>query len=349
MLSHWDFLARVGGVLLMLGTSPSTAAENQFTLNGRVRPPTEGVTVGLHAIHTTAPFRAQKPADWKGRFKFSKLRPGTYTVIAAHPRWGEIRQTVEVGSSFADPRGRVEVTLSRPRNESPYDLSSSTSVVIPAQELTIADKARAHYRKADHQLREGKIKKALEHLHNAVEISPQFGDAWNQLGIIAHRHREFPRAESYFRQATVLNPNAFEPTVNLGAALLALGKTEEALLYTERAHRMRPGDSLANAQLGSIFFRIGNDEEALLYLKRSKEIDPAHYGYPQLELARIYIKRGEHQKAIEELEDFESRHPESPLVEPNRRALRQLKAALSVSATAPAEGGVQATAMRPEH
>jgi tetratricopeptide (TPR) repeat protein len=331
MLAHRDFLSRAGGVLLLLGTPLSPAAENKFTLNGRVRPPTEGITVGLHAIHTTAPFRVQKSADWKGRFKFSKLRPGTYTVIAAHPRWGEVRQTVEVGSSFADPRGRVEVTLSRRTNESADDSPSSTGVVIPVQELTIADKARAHFRKADQKLREGKIEKAIEHLHSAVEISPQFGDAWNQLGIIAHRHSKFEQAEAYFRRATGISPNAFGATVNLGAALLALGRTEEALVYTQRAHGMRPDDSLANAQLGSIFFRIGNNEDALRYLKRSKEIDPAHYGYPQLELARIYIERGKHQKAIEELEDFEARHPESPLVEANRKALKQLKAAMSVS------------------
>ena len=332
MLAHRNFVSRVGGVLLLVCTTLAPAAENKFTLTGRVRPPAEGVTVGLHAIHTTAPFRVQKPADWKGRFKFSKLRPGTYTVIASHAKWGEVRQTIEIGSKFADEKGRVEVTLLRGTGASSDDAPRSKDVLVAAQELTIATQARAHFRKADRRLREGKVEKAIEHLHHAVEISPQYADAWNQLGIIAHRHSEYEQAEAHFRHAVELDAGGFEPIVNLGAALLAMDQTDEALAHTERAYAMRPDDPLANAQLGSIFFKVGDYEKALPYLNRAKEIDPGHYGYPQLYLARIYVERGEHQKAIQELEDFETHHPESPLVEANRKALHKLRAHLNASA-----------------
>ncbi|NWG14009.1 MAG: carboxypeptidase regulatory-like domain-containing protein, partial [Acidobacteria bacterium] len=60
---------------------------------------------------TTSPYSAQSAVDRSGNFKFKELLPGMYVLIAAVPRAGEMRKSVDVGPGTADGRRRIAVTL----------------------------------------------------------------------------------------------------------------------------------------------------------------------------------------------------------------------------------------------
>ena len=109
------------------------------------------------------------------------------------------------------------------------------------------------------------------------------------------------------------DPELYEPLVNLGGVLLNLNQPEEALQHNRHAVLTRPNDALANAQLGMAYWQLGNGEMAEKYLRAAMKLDPAHFSHPQLTLAQIYLKRGERQAAVEQLEDFLKRHPDSSL------------------------------------
>ena len=98
---------------------------------------------------------------------------------------------------------------------------------------------------------------AVAHFERAVELAPQFSEAWNHLGTIAYQSRDYPRAESCFRKALDADPEAFQPLVNLGGVSINLGKFEEALQYNLYAALTRPNDALANSQLGMSYFYLG--------------------------------------------------------------------------------------------
>ena len=192
-------------------------------------------------------------------------------------------------------------------------------------------KRRAELRKANKKLENRDTEAALAHLEKAVEISPQFLSAWNHLGTIAFQSGQYAKAEEYFRRALEIQADAFPPVVNLGAALLALGRYDEALRFNQYAVTLRTGDALANSQLGRNYSLLGNDLEAIQYLNIAKGLDPSHFSLPQVTLAQIYQRRGEHQKAIRELEDFIERHPDSQRAEQTRQTLARLKEAGSNS------------------
>jgi len=100
--------------------------------------------------------------------------------------------------------------------------------------------------------------------------------------------------------------------VNLGGVLLNLGKPDQALQLNLYAVLRRPTDALANSQLGMSYFLTRKPDLAEKYLTTTKQLDPAHFSHPQLLLSEIHLQRNEHTAAIEELEDFLRRHPDSP-------------------------------------
>lgn len=168
------------------------------------------------------------------------------------------------------------------------------------------------YEEAQRCLSRRESDRASGHLSRAVEIAPRFVAAWNQLGTIAYQTRRYSEAEVNFRRALDIDPEAFEPLVNLGGVLLNLGRPREAIGYNQRAVARRPNNALANSQLGLSHFDLNDLDLAEQYLKIAVRLDPAHFSHPQLVLAEIYLRRGNRPSALAALRDFLDQHPDSP-------------------------------------
>jgi len=312
-------------VFFLLLAAPHAAAGSRtaFELSGKIvqsdgRPFRRGLpTVFLQNALT--PFGVQTQADADGKFKFKGLPAGTYSIIVAVPRAGEMVRTIEIGPSFADAKGRVTTTIAFER--SPDTLATTVS----AASLSIPARARSEYLKAQERLGKNDTAGAIAHLEKAVEIAPQFSAALNNLGTIAYQIRSYAEAETYFRRALEQEPDAYSPLVNLGGTLLSGGKPLEALEFNQRAVKARPQDALAHAQLGQNYFYLNRFDPAEVELKKAKALDPAHFSYPQLILAQLYIIRQNPDSAVGELEEFLKLHPDSERAGKIRETIRNLR------------------------
>ncbi len=176
--------------------------------------------------------------------------------------------------------------------------------MVSVRELSIPEKARSLYLKAEKKLSKGEIEKGIALLESAVNLAPHFVGAINRIGTVFHMQKDFAKSEQYFREALEVDPNAYAPLVNLGGSLLAVGKLEEALAINQHAVTVRPRDALANAQLGVSYLSLKNDAKAEEYLIRTKELDPLHFTYPQLALAGIYTRQNKLALVVQELREF---------------------------------------------
>ena len=324
------------GLLLLALLVVARGETARFELRGRLVPGTQA-SVWLHGA--TSPFEDNTLADGDGRFRFRNLSPGTYTLGVFVPGRGEVRQTVEVGPSLADSRGRIElaVELSESRMESQDSLRRGA--MVSTRELAIPEQARQEYGEAIKRLAKREVDKAVAHLKRAVEIAPQFAVAWNHLGTIAYQTSDYPGAEACFRQALQANSSLFEPLVNLGGVLINLRKLDEALQYNRHAVLTRPNDALANSQLGMTFFELGRLDLGEKYLAAAKQIDPRHFSHPQLLLAEIDLRRGRPTEAAGELDEFLKYHPDWPGAPKLRDDITRLRArAQTPQAAVPAPG-----------
>ena len=264
-------------------------------------------------------------ADFQGNFAFHKLKPGSYFLILNFPRDGQIAQSIDITKSFADAKGRLKKRIEYTEESLRELMSGTPATMVSARELAIPYKAKALYRKAQDRLREEDVSVAMEHLEQAIEIAPKFLEAINFLGTIYFQQGEYSKSEEYFRRALTIDSDSFEPLVNLGGALLAQHRMLEAMAVNLHAKDLRPLDPLANAQLGLSYFSTNDFDHAIECLQRTIKIDPAHFSYPQLTLAEIYLRRSDRAGALEELNSFLSLHPDSPRAEEAKRIVARIQ------------------------
>ncbi len=311
----------VVAVALALAALSNASDVRTFELRLQIEPKAPAA-VYVHA--STAPFSTAGLADASGRARFKGLIAGPYTVSAVVRGYGEVRQTVEVGPSVADSKGRVQVTL-RVKESGTLPESAKQRAKVSARQLAVPERAHKEYLEAQKELERRDVDGAIEHLKKAVELAPQFATAWNNLGTIAYQTRKYEKAEEYFRESLVQDPEAYEPLVNLGGVLLTLGKPDEAFPFNLHSTLRRPEDALANSQLGMNYFFLGKPDLGIKYLNAAKKLDPAHFSHPQLTLAEIYLRKKDRQAAAGELEEFLKFHPDWPAAASMREAIEKLR------------------------
>ncbi len=307
------------GFLLLLFAAPE-ARGRTFELHLQIEPK---APAAIYIQGSVTPFSTAGLAGPDGRARFKNLLPGLYTVSAMVRGHGEAQQTVEIGPSAADSRGRVRATL-RVVETASMPESTRQRAKVSARQLSVPDRARKEYFDAQKKLERRDIDAAVVHLKKAVELAPQFAVAWNNLGTIAYQTKRYTEAEECFRKALEQEPEAFDPLVNLGGTLLALERYNDALPFNLRAVGRRPEDALANSQLGMNYFFLGRFDSGIKHLNIAKKIDPAHFSLPQLTLAEIYFQRNEKHAAAGELEEFLRFHPDWPAADSVRDAIGKL-------------------------
>jgi tetratricopeptide (TPR) repeat protein len=316
------------GVFLWLGLWGHAGDHEHYELRGKIiQQDQKGGrrALPLVFIHgSVTPYTARTVADPGGKFKFKELRPGTYTLVVAVPRQGEKQQTIDVGPTLADSRGRIDVTIQIERR-----LPSEESRAVAATQLSVPDRARREYEKAQERLGQHDVPGAIQYLKNALDLAPQFSAAWNNLGTIAYQSSEYENAEKHFREALRHDPDSYAPLVNLGGALLSLKRPEEALPINLQAVKERPDDALAHSQLGQSYLRVDQIEPAERHLKQAKALDVRHFSFPQLVLAEIYARKEDYAAFVSELEEFLRYHPDSKLAPGVRQSLEKARARIN--------------------
>lgn len=242
--------------------------------------------------------------DPDGKFLFKKIPEGLYKITISSQDGRQEQRTIEVRPAFADSRGRIAVKIEVPGAKIPTD---PFKVGIAA--LAVSPKAAEELQRA-YEAR-GDIEKARQHLQKAIEISPNFAEALNNLGTIYYHRRDFGKAAELFQRGVAANPNFYAAQVNLGGALISLGDYDRALAANLKAAAMRPDDSLAQAQLGQTFFHLKRYDEALAHLETAKRFDPMSFTLPGLFIGQIYQARGERSAAIAAYNEFLHAHPGS--------------------------------------
>ncbi len=314
-------LCRLFSLLALLA---APAWPETLELRGQVEPALERGVATISAVQS--PFYAEAGVR-NSRFLFRGLRPGGYTLTVMDPQWGMTRKTVQVTPSFADSDGRVSVRVTLEQTDTTRSRRVQQQGSVSVAALKVSGKARAALRQARARLGKGDEQGGVALLLKAVELSPSFTEARNELGTIAYKAGRYAEAEERFRTALEHEPLAYAPMVNLGGTLLSQGRIEEALSFNLMARSMQPEDALANSQLGMNFFYKEQFDRAREFLLRAKEADPSHFSYPQLFLADIYGKQGKLREARQELEEVLRLHPDARVAVLAQDALRQIEAA----------------------
>ena len=78
--------------------------------------------------------------------------------------------------------------------------------------------------------------------------------------------------------------------------------------------------------MGMNYFALGRMDLARKYLDEARRIDPGHFSRPQLLLAEICLRSGDHPGAVRELEEYLHYHPDVPNRAKIEASIQKLKA-----------------------
>jgi Tfp pilus assembly protein PilF len=105
---------------------------------------------------------------------------------------------------------------------------------------------------------QGRLDEATAECHRAIEVDPEFGNPYNDIGVYLMQQDKLDEAIPWLeraKQAKRYEPRQF-PYMNLGRIFLKQGKWREALRELEGAVRMAPSDTGAAKALHTLRGRL---------------------------------------------------------------------------------------------
>jgi len=119
----------------------------------------------------------------------------------------------------------------------------------------------------------GRNDEAVEALHHAVGIRPDFALAYHNLGSVYIRQQKYKPAIAALERAAALQPDFAETLVQWGYALSALKNYDEAVKRIEQAVQLNPNDSEAQFFLGQLYLANRDKQSALAQYRKIALLD----------------------------------------------------------------------------
>jgi len=181
---------------------------------------------------------------------------------------------------------------------------------------TPRERARIHTELASAYFERGNMGVALEELRIAMSADPNYGPAYNVLGLVHMDLKEQDQAQANFERALRINPNDPDANHNYGWFLCRTKREEQGISYFLRAVRnplyANPQKSYSLA--GVCALQKNNERDAVDYFDRALKLDPDNLS-SLMNLAQLRYKHGNLDAARSLVAHF------NKLVEPSAESL----------------------------
>ncbi|WP_461834107.1 tetratricopeptide repeat protein [Desulfothermus sp.] len=166
----------------------------------------------------------------------------------------------------------------------------------------IEDKANRlpyfHFLKGLIYLQTREINKAISSLTYAVKLDPQYGDAWNNLGLAYLANKDEKKAISCFENALSIETYKTPEYAahNLALIYVNKGKLDKAIFYEKKALTLNWRYLPAYFSIVNLYVKKGNIPSAIYWIKKGIEAYPDNVNLYYL-LGENYLRLGNTQDA----------------------------------------------------
>jgi Tfp pilus assembly protein PilF len=324
------YVSSFASLVLVFAISAGNAhAQGGHTLQGRVSLPNG--TQPVSPVKVTLTFNGMRVyetfTDLSGRFLFSSLRSGNYTLIAEGDG-----QTFETTSTSAEISGLGRAPLNFTQNIALKPIKGkavqpAAAVSADAVDPAVSPKARESYNKGIKSAENNKSEEAIKRFTEAIETAPDFYAAHLALGDQLLKLGRIEEAGAAYKKALDLKPDRPEPIGGMGAVLVQQRKYSDALPMLRRVVEMGKQSSATHLYLGLAETMTGDYPNAEANLKRAFEMNPSPI--TRIYLANLYELKGEPAGAIDQLQAFLKENPNAPQAPQIRAAIDKLRKKLS--------------------
>jgi Tetratricopeptide repeat len=275
------------GKVTLEGAVPSYAVEIRLLCDGKTRFTTTTDVKGNFYV-------LPKPAA-SGSGK-EKITPESFTGCTAEAILPGFRSnTLTVGDRIAEDPNIGTLILKRSEG--------ARGTIISITESSAPKDARKAFEKARAAIQAQKMDEADKELHKAVQLYPQYADAWYELGRIQEKSSVAEAARASYNQAIAADPQLLPPYQSLMRIAERGQNWQDLVDISGRALKLSPHDfpeAWYFQALGN--YRLGKKDLAEKEARQGLAEDPAHIlpGLEQL-LGVILYERGKYAEALEHL------------------------------------------------
>lgn len=155
-------------------------------------------------------------------------------------------------------------------------------------------RARAHTDLGAAYYQQNKLEIALSEFNHAIEIDPNYAQAYNGLGLVYAALGEDAKADANFKKSIQTQPGNSESRNNYGSFLCTKKRYDESIVQFLEAVKnpLYSTPNLAYANAGICSARKNDIKNAELYLNKALELNPLTHS-AATQLAEIQFKRGD--------------------------------------------------------
>jgi tetratricopeptide (TPR) repeat protein len=264
---------------------------------------------------------AQTVTTNEGDYAFSGLAGASFILVindANHELFSERVELTRTATGRPGERLRVDLVL-KLRDKA----KAAPAGTVFHQEIPEA--ALKAYRYGMRLLAERKSDQGVSALREALKIMPTYFDAHFALGLEMFRLHRLNDAVQELEQARTVNPRDSRLYHTFGLVLYEQKNYKVAADVFEAAARLNPSNAEALLMRGAALIEIGRLNEAEEAISRADQISSHKLPMVHLHLARVYEKRGDRSRAADELESYLRQNPLADNASAIRDAIKKLR------------------------
>lgn len=199
---------------------------------------------------------------------------------------------------------------------------------VSATALNAPEPARKAYGKGVNAMTEEKWPAAQKNFEKAVEIDPDYAQAWSDLGEVLLKQSKPTEARAAWEKAVQADPKYIKPYIQLARLDMVEKRPEDANAIAGKAVAMNP---LEFPELYFVYaaanFNLKHMDVAEANARRATELDKNHE-VPRAEvlLASLLIARGDRSGGLQHFRKYLELMPKAPDADQIKRAIAQLEA-----------------------
>jgi tetratricopeptide (TPR) repeat protein len=231
------------------------------------------------------------------------------TKLEADDSSGEVFPTY-LGRSLGVPihtflglasQAQISSSLLKVENTAPSNLNRGAVQAVldgrPVQKPSNSSASAFDWLKYGNQLwRLGRFKEAVVALDRAIQLKPNFHQAFFVKGLALSSQDQFSEAIAAFDTATRLEPRFYEAWRMKAQTLEQLKQYPQALAAIDKAIQIQPNDSLLHSLRGDLLFGSKQYAPAIAAYTQALSFKPAYYTYMQR--GRSHFSAGDYQAAF---------------------------------------------------
>ena len=127
---------------------------------------------------------------------------------------------------------------------------------------TAPNSPQNHNNLGDYYSRHGDFDQAIIEFKRAIELNPQYGDAFHNLGTTYQQKKDIPNAIANYERAIATNPNLWQSYQAIGYLLFIQNKFTEAETVLHKALKIAPQEPNIRRNLAIVLVKLHKEEEA---------------------------------------------------------------------------------------